>query len=383
MKSKKDMKSQIYNFLEHPKGFWAYCVQIIIFALIFISVGMVIVEFFFKNIYIHYEVLFFHVNNVILGIFTIEYVLRFFTAPKKLSFVRKPFSIIDFLAIAPNYVEFVLPFFVNTTELRILRLLRLLRFSRSLRILKVFRYDSFLKKIFSYQGTILQAITPVILILCSIKVVIIFLEVHHWWIPNTNLDQLFAIIGFALGIILSEKINMTHDKFFQVENAIARLYGTLHILESIINRLDKKQGKKYVHSWTKEFLLLFHSAKANNHDIIKANEKLYKAIAAVEHRPADVHNYYLALCQDASFCLSKKEHLTPKAYDTLLHQATVLYLVLIAVFLPSVTGLISVFVATYVLYGMYYLTQDMDTIIAGEFNLINIHTTELEKLVTE
>jgi hypothetical protein len=72
-------------------------------------------------------------------VFTIEFVLRLYLAPEdeefkarkhaRLAFMKSPFAIIDFLAIAPFYLQFLgVPL-----DLRILRFLRLLR------ILKLFR----------------------------------------------------------------------------------------------------------------------------------------------------------------------------------------------------------------------------------------------------
>jgi len=72
------------------------------------------------------------------AVFTIEYLLRLYLAPEdeefknrknaRLAFVSSPFAIIDFLAVAPFYLQSFIPI-----DLRILRLLRLLR------ILKLFR----------------------------------------------------------------------------------------------------------------------------------------------------------------------------------------------------------------------------------------------------
>jgi predicted membrane chloride channel (bestrophin family) len=244
------------------------------------------------------------------------------------------------------------------------------------------RYKSVVSAALQYKGTIFEAITPVILFFGIGKGIIMFLESHELWIHDTNLEQLFAIIGFALGIILSEKIQMTHNKFWEVENSISRLAATLKTLEHVFDNYHPGEGKLVTREWIKTFLALMKDSKADNSKIHVANAKLYESIVKIEpQKPADVHNYFLRVCEDADFCLSKKAHLTPRAYDTLLHQSTLLYLALIAVFIPGVTGLISVLVATYVLYGMYYLTQDMDTIIEGEFDLINIRTTQLEELM--
>ena len=82
---------------------------------------------------------FFHYFDVFsVIVFTIEYALRFYLAPEdeefkkkrnaRLGFVASPFAIIDLLAIAPFYLQALLP-----VDLRVLRFLRLLR------ILKLFR----------------------------------------------------------------------------------------------------------------------------------------------------------------------------------------------------------------------------------------------------
>ena len=79
---------------------------------------------------------FFDVISVI--IFTFEYLMRLYLAPEDhefkdsksphLKYVTSPFAIIDFLAVAPFYLQAFIPF-----DLRVLRFLRLLR------ILKLFR----------------------------------------------------------------------------------------------------------------------------------------------------------------------------------------------------------------------------------------------------
>jgi voltage-gated potassium channel len=72
------------------------------------------------------------------AIFTLEYLLRFYLAPedhefaqarhKRWSYVKSPFALIDFMAVAPFYLQAFVP-----VDLRVLRFLRLLR------ILKLFR----------------------------------------------------------------------------------------------------------------------------------------------------------------------------------------------------------------------------------------------------
>jgi len=71
-------------------------------------------------------------------VFTIEYGLRFYLAPEdhefqgrknpRIGYIKSPFAVIDFLAVAPFYLQSLVP-----VDLRVLRALRLLR------ILKLFR----------------------------------------------------------------------------------------------------------------------------------------------------------------------------------------------------------------------------------------------------
>jgi voltage-gated potassium channel Kch len=73
------------------------------------------------------------------AVFTVEYLMRLYMAPEdpefnknkyaRLGFVRSPFAIIDFLAIAPFYLQAFLP-----VDLRVLRALRLLRILKLVRI---------------------------------------------------------------------------------------------------------------------------------------------------------------------------------------------------------------------------------------------------------
>jgi hypothetical protein len=109
----------------------------------------------------------------------------------------------------------------------------------------------------------------------------------------------------------------------------------------------------------------------------QASHAIWQTIRQLEAQPAELTILYKDLLCDSQFCLSKAQRLTPIAYDSLLHQATIVYLLLIAVFLPGVTGLISTVIATYILYGMYRVTQDLDTIVGSNYKLINIDLTEL------
>lgn len=373
---------KIHLFFEQPKSLTAKLVQAGIFVLILLSLASLTVEYRYPTFFAAHRTGFDIAEAIILGAFTLEYVLRIATAPRKMQWALRPMNMVDFVAVFPSYLEIVLHTFANTSSVRVLRLIRILRFSRVLRAFKLFKFGNLFNKILKYEGTILQTITPIIVMFTFAKCAIWTLEAHDFWIQNPSLGELFAIIGFALGIILSQKIGVTYEKFLQVEEAAVRLTGTLKSLEHIFTS-KKKAGQKATKQWAKDFLTILKNPKADNKQISAVNQKLYSYMQSLESTPAEIAVMYKDICNDAGFCLSKKERLTPRAYDTLLHQATMLYLAMIVVFIPGFTGLVSVALATYTLYGMYNLTEDLDSIIGGEFNLIDIDISELEQFASD
>jgi len=111
-------------------------------ALIFLNIGMVLLDLMDVVPYA-WQPIFEYAELVAVIVFTIEYVLRLWTAnflfPRKsgagarLKFAASPMALVDLLAIAPFYLPFAFP--INTTILRLLRLLRLMR------IMKLNRYS--------------------------------------------------------------------------------------------------------------------------------------------------------------------------------------------------------------------------------------------------
>lgn len=80
-----------------------------------------------------------------ISIFTIEYLIRIYTAEKKLSYIFSFFGIIDLLSILPFY----LTFFIDLRSLKAFKLFRIFR------LLKLVRYnktlEKFLKAIYSVK----------------------------------------------------------------------------------------------------------------------------------------------------------------------------------------------------------------------------------------
>jgi voltage-gated potassium channel len=116
-----------------------------------------------------YSTFFTWLEAVSVAIFTIEYLVRLWTAPEdptvqkgrlrsRLGYALRPMMLIDFLSIAPAYVALFVPF----VDLRILRLIRLLR------LLKIARYSPALSTLAQVLAEERRALYgTVLLLLCA------------------------------------------------------------------------------------------------------------------------------------------------------------------------------------------------------------------------
>jgi voltage-gated potassium channel len=86
---------------------------------------------------------FFRISEwIIVGIFTVEYIIYIYLAKNKFAYLFSVLGIIDFLAIMPTYLELLAPLvFGGFADIRVLRVLRVIRLLRLFRVLKLIRYN--------------------------------------------------------------------------------------------------------------------------------------------------------------------------------------------------------------------------------------------------
>jgi len=114
-------------------------VKVLLLAAIVASVAVVVLET-VESVAERYRVLFIAIEIIAVGVFSVEYTLRLWTAPDghlgqgatasraRLKYAVSALGVIDLLAILPFYVNLLLP--IHPDALQLLRLLRLLKIAR-------------------------------------------------------------------------------------------------------------------------------------------------------------------------------------------------------------------------------------------------------------
>jgi voltage-gated potassium channel len=149
-------------------GFVAFMVELVLVSLIIANVVAYTLES-IPEIGDRYDTFFTWLERASVVIFTIEYIVRLWTAPEdptamrgrlwgRVSYALRPMMVIDLISFAPAYVALFIPFI----DLRFLRLIRLLR------LLKIARYSPALSTLMQVLAEERRALYgTLLLLLCA------------------------------------------------------------------------------------------------------------------------------------------------------------------------------------------------------------------------
>ncbi len=102
---------------------------------------------------------------LIVAIFIVEYFLRLYGAPNRLSYVRDIYSIIDLVAIMPTLIQLALPPSYFIYDIRVIQTIRVLA------IFRIFRFLRFISQNHSFFGTISLGMINVAQLVVSIIII--------------------------------------------------------------------------------------------------------------------------------------------------------------------------------------------------------------------
>jgi len=149
-------------------GFFGHVIEIVLVSLIIANVLAYTLES-IPDISARYDTLFSWLEMTSVVVFTLEYLVRIWTAPEdptvtrgrlwgRISFALRPMMLIDLISFAPAYVALFIPFI----DLRFLRLIRLLR------LLKIARYSPALSTLMQVLAEERRALYgTLLLLLCA------------------------------------------------------------------------------------------------------------------------------------------------------------------------------------------------------------------------
>jgi voltage-gated potassium channel len=118
-------------------------------------------------------------------VFTLEYLLRIYAAPRKLGFIFSFFGVVDLLAILPFYLA-------TGLDLRSIRILRLLKLVRAL---KLARYSAAARR---FHKAFLIAKEEIILFLCVALIVLYLAAVGIYYFENQAQPEAFKSVFHSL-----------------------------------------------------------------------------------------------------------------------------------------------------------------------------------------
>jgi voltage-gated potassium channel len=147
---------------EKPEG---KAFDIALLACIVISIVVVILDS-VQSLHAKYGRLFYILEWIFTGIFTIEYILRLICIRRPLKYVFSAFGIIDLLAIIPTYLSFV---FAGAQSLLVLRALRLLR------VFRIFRLVHFLSELRFLSSAVLSSLRKISIFILFVLTIVVIL----------------------------------------------------------------------------------------------------------------------------------------------------------------------------------------------------------------
>ncbi len=218
-------KTTVYNnFIDDPDNFLGQIVEKIIVFCILISAITIIFESVWNNFEI-YEYELFLIDFVVSVIFWIEYIYRFYKAPKKIKFSLNVLNVIDLLSFLPFFIEIFIKQNTWMDALKILRLFRVFRIFRILRHMPII--VGFMRALKDYKDEYKSIWFLMITTMIVVSVFVYFLEsgvewtkfvnvpITLWWalvtmttvwywdmVPTTTLWKIFGSIIILLWPVL-------------------------------------------------------------------------------------------------------------------------------------------------------------------------------------
>ena len=296
------------------------------------------------------------ISKLTLYFFTLDLILQFISAPKKVNYVFSMNGAIDILAVIPSWISIIFGLGFNSSVLRILRLLRIGKLFNNL------PKNSFLA---GFRGKLIMITIGIL----GIKFLIMSFENHPSYPKFENINIILGLVTFSLAMLLGTKLSVLNNRMYTIEDSLCRCVGSLKIFWEKDPNIQPN-----LIDWSKTLLETIknpHKEKINS--MRKKNNALYQ-ILALNHDGPNLTNF----ARDIAYILHRATASSPFAYENLLRDIVGVFTLVILLVIPGLTGLVSILVLSYVFFGMFLLVDDMDRPL--DFSDGSLITANLEPL---
>jgi hypothetical protein len=352
------MRDRIMKLLDDPSTTFGRIVSLSLMLLIYLSVAQVVVEVRYPEFAARHVVIFHWLESIVLGVFTVELLLRLICSRRRLKYLTSFYGVIDVLAVAPGLAGLLLPFPSETAWIRVFRILRFAR------VTKAFRWGT-------AMGGVTGRLAPVLALVLGLKGIMVALEGEPWWPEIGNLSVVIGVVGFALAILLGTKLRVVSGRYYALEDAVCRIVGALRDMGA--NAAIADQGR----NWARHLLAILDKPE---HGAVAAfkleTEELEKRLEAAGIGGPNTAWFH----RDIEFVLHRAMTRTPVAFDHFLRRTTIAYTATVIIAIPGLTGFMSSILITYVLGGIYLIIDDMDQPLDfGQDSFIDVNLEPIRK----
>lgn len=281
-------------------------------------------------------------ESATLILFLSEYLARATLSEKKWNYVFGIEGIVDALAVFPSVIVTLSGIGAETLWLRVFRL------SRLFRLVKMKVYSSRL-------GGVAGRAIPYVAIAVLLKVILLVPEHRGFLNLGQSMNYLLGAAGFVIAMLLGSKLSTVNARLYALEDAVCRLVGGMRDMWSI------KTVRADLLLWSKQLELFLRSsieakAKASKgmRELTDALEECLESNGVGGPNSASFH-------RDAAFVIHKATSSTPSAYDDFLRAIITTYVVTLIIVVPGLIGIISTALITFVVGGVYFLIEDIDS----------------------
>ena len=190
MSERSPLQDQIYDVIFGYESRAGKLFDVVLICLILISVASVLADS-VSGLHQRYGELFNRMELFFTLLFTVEYLLRLYSAKQRLAYVTSFYGQVDLLSILPTYLAYLFPDAVYLVVIRIMRVLRIFR------ILKLFRYMGEANLLFS---ALLQARRKILVFLFSVLTLIVIFGALMFVIegPDNGFENIPRSIYWAI-----------------------------------------------------------------------------------------------------------------------------------------------------------------------------------------